>query len=328
MKALLITQAGGEDAAKQELKELLAIVGKPIDSAIEFEFKDYKQIFTLSYLSQSAVRIIVLDKPENWLEEGDTFCVRAKDKETEIEYGDKVDNKFKVKLKDPDIPLYVHNKQLGIDFTGDLSKRSFRIFTHRQSLKGTTAFILLKGAGFKPELSLLDPFAKDGTIILEAAHQIKHQSVRHFDKDSFKFIHFKKFQDINFEEFFENLDQQQINQKKSLLYAVSNDLRDISAIKKNAKIANITNFNISKLNIDWLDTKFKEQEIDLIVTFPPSKLPTKLLKEFYHQASFIAKQTVLLTDPDFNYEDANLKIDHTKTVSVGKSKLKMVWLKR
>ncbi len=327
MKALLITQAGGEQVAKDELKELTTIVGKVIKEAVEFTFDDYEIIFTLSYLSQSALRIIVLDKPEDWLEKGDTFCVRAVDKETEIEYGNKISDKFKVNIKEPDLPLYVHKSKLGIDFTDELSKRSFRIFTHRQSLKGTTAFILLKEAGFKSDLSLLDPFAKDGTVILEAAHYIKHQSVRHFDKDLFNFINFKKFEDFDFEEFFEKLDDKQIKQKKSLIFAVSNDLRDISAIKKNSKIANINNFNISKLDIDWLDTKFKEKEIDLIVTFIPPKLPTKLLKEFYHQASFISKKTVLLTQPDFNYEDNNLKIESTKVVSVGKSELKIVFLK-
>ena len=122
MKALLITQKGGEPAAKKEVKDLLGLVGKVVPEAVEFEFKDYKQLFTLSYLSQSALRIVLLENPEDWLEKGDTFCVRAKDKETEIEYGNKISDEFKVNLKEPDLPLYVHNKTFGIDFTGNLSK--------------------------------------------------------------------------------------------------------------------------------------------------------------------------------------------------------------
>ncbi len=348
MKGLLIVTKGGEEVAKQELKELLNLDGKIVKEAVEFSFENFESIFKLAYFSQSAQRILVLDDLSNWLKEGTTFRVRCEDKDNEGELGAQVnkDDKFKVDLNNPQVPLFQHNEYLGIDFTGELSKRNFRVFTHRQSLKGTTAFILLKEAGFTGKEILLDPFAKDGTVVLEAVHYSIKKPVKYFEREIFPFLKFEKFNDFNslsslekkmtdenmfwkenafdFEEFFESFKEEKC---KSKIYGVSGDLRDISALKKNGKIAGLTDFSVSKLAVDWLDTKFKENELDLVVSYPP-KLSLKLLKQLYHQLSYIAKKVILLVEKDFNYEDNNLKIEKEKVIFVGKVEKKIIFLKR
>ena len=295
MKALLITIKGGEQAAKQELKELLNIEGKAIDEAVEFEFEKYEQLFKLCYFSQSAIRIIQIDTPKNWLKPGMTFRVRCDEREKEAELGEKINkkNEYKVDLENPQVPFYQHKKYLGIDFTDDISKRDFRIFTHRHSLKGTTAFILLKEAGYTGKETILDPCAKDGTVILEAVHYSIKRPIRFFSRN-FLFTKFEKFKDYDFEKFFNSFKQEKI---KPEIYASSPDFRDVSAVRKNSRIADVTEFNLSKLDYDWLDTKFKKDEIDIIISYPNFSQPQ--WKEFYYQIAFLAKKAVLLVEPEF-----------------------------
>lgn len=326
MKALLITAKGGEETAKQEIKELINADSTITEEAVEFEFSDYKDIFILAYCSQSASRIILLDKIENWLKEGMTFRVTCEEREKEEGIGAEINKKniYKVDLEKPQITLFQHKEKLGIDFTGDISKRNFRIFTHRHSMKGTTAFILLKEAGFTGKETLLDPFCKDGTLTLEAVHYSIRRPIRFYEKENFPFLKMEKFKSFNFEKFFESFKEKE---SKATIYAVSSDSRDLEATKKNAKIAGVKDFSVSRLDLDWLDTKFEKNEIDLLVTHLP-KLTPKQLKELYYQAVFIAKKIVLLVEADFKHEDENLKIEKEKVIHTGKAEKKILFMRK
>ena len=68
---------------------------------------------------------------------------------------------------------------------------------------------------------------------------------------------FEKFKDYNFEKFFDSFKEKE---SKANILAVSNDLRDLTAIKKNAKIANVK-VNVSKLDLDWLILNSKEKRL-------------------------------------------------------------------
>tara|TARA_Y100000310_G_C20635670_1_gene791018 strand:+ start:461 stop:1414 length:954 start_codon:yes stop_codon:yes gene_type:complete len=300
MQALLITLKGGEDIAAMDVKEIIGREAKILEGAVQFE-ATYEDLFKLAYLSQSALRILCLEKPEVWLEKGMTFAVRSGKKEEEMSFGEKIHNKgFAVNLSDPDVPFHVYNGLLGIDFTGDMHTRSFRVFTHKHTLNGVTAYILLRKAGFDGTQKLVDPFSKDGTIILEAAHHALHKSVRFFDRE-FPFMDFAKFKDVDFEALFNRLRE---NTRKPQLTAVSNDFRDINSIRKNMKVAGVE-VQLSRQNIDWLDLKFRDKGVDLLVSYPPH-LPGKLWDEFLKVAQKIAKKTVLLVDKDFQ-DDAMTK---------------------
>lgn len=326
MKALLITTKGGEETARQEIKEILSIDGKITEEAVEFQFGKYEELFKLCYFSQSAVRIIMLDKPENWLKKGMKFKVECEESEKEAEIGAEINkkNEYLVDLEKPDVIFFQHKKHLGIDFSGDISKRAFRIFTNKHSLKGTTAFILLKEAGYTGKESLLDPFAKDGTIILEACHHALKRPIRFYEKEKFPFLKLEQFKKFSFEKFFEAFNETENSTK---IYAVSSDTRDIEATKKNAKIAGVKNFIVSRIDLDWLDTKFNENEVELVATYPP-KLTPKQLKEFYYRIVYIARKIVMLVGTDFNYEDDLLKIEKEKIIQTGKINKKIVWMKK
>ncbi|MBW3019769.1 hypothetical protein KY334_00595 [Candidatus Woesearchaeota archaeon] len=329
MKALLITNKGGEHAASIEVKKILNKDSELFEKYIEFKVDNFEELFKLSYFSQTAKRIVLLDDLNNWLDEKLTFCLRADKKELERELGGEInkEDKYKVDLENPDIPLYNIDGKTGIDFTGDISKREYRVFTNKHTLKGTTASVLLIEAGYNGDEILLDPFAQDGTIAIEAAHMTTNKSVRHFDWDKMKFVDFEKFKDIDFEEIFEEYEED-IVEKEEKIHATSFDMKEINAIKKNAKIANINKeLEFSRKDIDYLDQKFEEGEIDIIVSYLP-RLNEKLLHEFYHQAEYIAKKVVILVDEDFETENPYFEVEKEKDLYIGTSVKRILWLKK
>ncbi len=58
---------------------------------------------------------------------------------------------------------------IGILIKDRLGKRAYRVKINNQSISPTVAFALLKTAGFNASESLLDPFCRDGIILIEAA---------------------------------------------------------------------------------------------------------------------------------------------------------------
>jgi len=327
MKGLLITIKGGEDVAKQEIEELIDAKCTICDRSVEFEFEKIEDMFKLCFFSQVARKILLLDELDNYLKEGMSFCVRCEDAANEREIGAEInkDNKFNVDLEKPQIPLYHFDGKNGIDFTGDISKREFRIFTNKHTLKGTTAAILLREAGYTGKEKTLDCFAQDGTVVIEAAHMSIGRSVRYFDWDKMNFINFDNFKDFDFEDFFEEFKPKKQENK---LHGSSYDLREVNAIKKNSKIAGINKeIEFAKKEIEFLDQKFEEDEIDLIVSYIPG-LSDKIMKEFYHQADFIAKKIVLLVDINFKCNNKLFDIEKEKILEIGRTNKKIVWLKK
>jgi 23S rRNA G2445 N2-methylase RlmL len=320
MEALLLTLKGGEDVALKEIDELIGVKGKKSEGAVSFSCENYEDLFKLAYFSQSAHRLLLKDY-ESLLTKERTFRVRSQNHEEERAFGEKIAKRgFRVDLDNPDCSLSVHEGELYLDFAGDLSRRSFRIFTHRHTLKGTTAYILLRESGYTGKESLLDPLSKDGTIVLEAAHFASGRSVRFFDRDKFYFL--RLFPDFDFSSFFDSFKERT---PVKPIYACSPEVPDITALKKNAKIAGIKCLEYSRKSLDWLDTKFKKKEIDLIVSFPPH-LSEKSSKELYHQASYIAKKTVLFVDSDFKCDSSEIAVEKEKLIWTGKEQKKIVWL--
>lgn len=293
MRVLAIVPKGGEEAAISEVKELLKISATPNDGFISFELKKNEELFTYCYFTQAALQVLLDITISDWLKPGMTFRVRASTIEEEIELGAKINAKdeFKVDLKNPQVPLLMFNGEIYLDFTGDISKRDFRVFTHRQTLKGPVAFCLLKIAGYTGKEFLLDPFARDGTILLEAAHYRLKKSVREFDWEKMFFTIFPAFKDIDFEEFFGKFKSKDL---KLHMRGANTEFRDVNAAKKNAKIAHL-NLEVTRVDTTWLDIKFDEDQIDLLVTYPP-RLSEKNMEEFLKVANIIAKRIVILQD--------------------------------
>jgi 23S rRNA G2445 N2-methylase RlmL len=193
-----------------------------------------------------------------------------------------------------DVPRYKHF-YIGLDFSGDISKREYRIFNSSMSLKGTTAFGLLKMAGYGPKDILLDPSCNSGTICIEAALYSSKLSPRFYSK-RFPFTKFSLFKDADIERFFRDIDEKS-SEKKLSITAADTMLRNISAAKKNAKIAGVEKLmEFRRIDTDWLDLKFEKDSIDKIITFNPGSskykdgsLIKKFYKELFYQSEYVLK---------------------------------------
>lgn len=325
MKALAITNKGLEGTALLEIKELLNIKASPLERGAVFTVKKFEDLFLLAYKSQSLRKIILLldsfefknldeaDKRINkikldeWIEKD--FAVRAlivgnqlDRSEVEAEIGGFILNNIsaKVNLEDPATTFFVYiagNKLFfGIDFAvEDMGKRDYRIFSTREIIKPNVAYALVRKTGFKNE-TLLDAFCLSGTINIEAALYASNTSPNYFNKNKFFFLKLPKFRNFNFKKFFEKIDKKNLAEIKGHIIAIDALFHNINAAKKNAKIAGINKLiSFSKMDVEWLDTKFDKESVNYIVSYPPH--PTrininsikKLYKEFFHNANFVLK---------------------------------------
>jgi len=205
----------------------------------------------------------------------------------------------KVDLENPDLIFYIYifNKRcyLGIDFCGfDLSKRDYKVFSSASDIKGTIAYSLLRIAGYKKEKKLLDPFCSSGIIPIEAA-LYNRGTVNYYRKQDFAFLKLKPFEKQDFEDFFNKLNKED-NKNKPLISASDQQLYYIRAAKKNAKIAAVNkDIEFSRADIEWLDTRFDKNEIDLIVAKPlfskyDLQRTRKTYDEFFYAAKYILSE--------------------------------------
>jgi 23S rRNA G2445 N2-methylase RlmL len=217
-----------------------------------------------------------------------------------------LDKPLKVNLKTPALNLYIHahngSVYVGIDLSGDLSKRDYKIFNNAVSLKGPTAFGLLMIAEFNPKDVYLNPCCYSGTIEIEAALYATHTSHRFYNK-SFPFM--KLHDAINgtesnqWDKFFSAIDKERLSEAKSKKFSITGSdrlLSSITAAGKNAKIAGMEQFlDFRRIDHDWMDIKFEENSIDRIVSFIPGsskhdKNISKEYKEIFYQAEYILKK--------------------------------------
>jgi len=101
----------------------------------------------------------------------------------------------------------------------------------------------------------------------------------------------------DFDKFFSHLDSK-IKKDKTSIYSFDPQLKIVKYVQKNSKIAGIfDHLNISKKNIEWLDTKFDENYVDCIVTYPiqmsknkNQKEIEKIYNEMFYQFKYILKK--------------------------------------
>ena len=369
MKGLLITHKGMEDVAVLEVEELIDKKSQKNDTCIVFDFKNYQDLFKLCYKSQSSIGIyyllsefshknIFLDFKKNiqkidfseWLSKKTTFRVKCKKNydneistpELEKELGalviDNIKNKHnykqKVNLNNPDIILFVYltkNKcHFGIDFAGfDLSKRYYNIFMHPAAIKGTIAYFLIQLSNYKKTETLVDPFSTSGTIPIEAALLTSNFPVNFYNKEKFAFLKYNKFNNFNFEKFFKEIDREIIDNKLKI-YNIDASMKHINHSKKNSKIAGIDKkINYSRIELEWLDTKFNKDQVNKIVTKMPSintKDINKIYNEFFYHAEFILDKKgiiVLIGKKELVEKFASkhkFRISNKKSIFSGKEK--------
>ena len=326
MKGIIITHPGLEAVSAKEVKEIIGSDCKVDRSVALFETDKLEDFCTLCYKSQSAMKVMNLFLSGNinsfedllphireldlsdWVK--GSFVVRSMivdsddvdTMESERLIGEIIHEKYeaKVDLENPDVTFmfYVLRDKFyfGIDFAGfDLSKRSHRIFGLSDSIKATVAYSLGRLGGYKKGMIFLDPFTKSGTVSIEAAFYATGKPVNYYNKDRFAFLKFPQFNDIDFDKFFEKQDV--FGTVLKGLTASDNQQRHVRAAEKNAKIAGLNKqINFSRMDVEWLDTKFEKGSVDRIITNPPrvSRLLTqkgieKMFQELFYTANFILK---------------------------------------
>ena len=342
------------------------------------ELEDYEKLAEISYTFQSAIKVI--SNIETFIVEEDlektkeNLILASKQFETNIKENKvikfktvKIDsirkgnhefkstflteniskNTFKefqrdYKKGDLNIFSYVKNQEgiIGIDISGrSLNKRDYKIFLSSNSLRATIAYNLIEFANIKKSDTILDPFMGAGTIVIEAGLYLSKKSPFFFSKEKFKFT---QMIDNDWDSWFKKIDDRFENNKKEI-YGFDSLLKFLKFAQKNAKIADINKtINLSKVDVDWIDTKFEEESIDKIITHPPALTEhgskTKIIrifKDFLKRSNEILKPkgiiVIINTEKSIDEIEKIAKIEQykileKKDVYEGKQKLKIIKL--
>src|SRR3989344_4886195 len=325
MKGFAIAEKGFEDVSVLEVKELIGAKGKAQQTIVAFTAQE-KDLCLLCYKSQSLRRVgklLALFTFEN-----------LSDIEKEAQkIGFDMTKTFAVEcerngehaFKNPDWFVYVQIEQntcmIGIDFCGfDLSQRDYKIFAHPASLKGTIAYGILRFVGYTPDKFLLNTWSKSGVIEIEAAFFASGKAVNYYRKDSLAFWKMPKYSDTDKSTFFDDV----LKEKKLKIHGMHTDLRHVTAGKKNAKIDGVEKMiKFSRIANDWLDVKFREGEVDILVGYAVGS-ETEQFKEFFHQAEYMAKEAVVITLNRTVEDEAKQKglvLKEKRVIERGQSKL-------
>jgi len=372
MKGLAITSRGLEETASIEVREIINAKCKIEESCVVFDFKNFKDLCLLCYKCQSVDRIICLIgslKFKNFFDDFGEFiekldldewtcrykkfrveCIRegthgfnsidVESKAAKL-ISKKSKNRIKLSIKEHEIIFFVYvfgsKCYFGVDFAGfELNKRGYKIFLHPGSLRGTIAYALIRESGFEKKEVMLDPFSRDGVIAIEAAFYAAGFACNYYKKDKFAFLNLKL--GIDFEKFFKDADKR-IKNTKTGIYAYDHMFKYVDYSRKNAKIAGIDKqINFSRVELEWLDIKFKKESVDRIVTsLPASKNANldKIYNEFFYQSEYILKKngaiTVISRIPDFvrmHAEKHNFAVLREKDVWSGEQPLRILTFKK
>lgn len=338
MEGFVITHRGAEEIAALEIKEIINSKGKIDDSIVLFPIKKYEELCSLCYTGQSFEHVCLFIQKGNMTEIQDekikidydlklffgkstTFAVRAKNineeivtQEAERIIADAItkNKKIKANLENPDVLFFAfiddNNYYLGIDFAGrDLSKRDYRLFNPATSIKGSLGYIMTRFADIQKNKAeiIIDPFSTNGVIGIEAAFFISNKPIQFYNKD-FAFKKLLVMKKFDADKFFEGIDKKIKNSKnesKLNITCSADQFRFVDYTKKNAKLAGFEKIiNYSRMDIEWLDTKFDKKSVDRVISvFPsPSKnmdksVLEKKYKEFFYQMDFILKKNGIVT---------------------------------
>jgi putative N6-adenine-specific DNA methylase len=205
-------------------------------------------------------------------------------------------------LKAPDVTLYLRiiddNYVLGIDCAGrELSKRQHLVFNNVVSTKGTIGFCALLFAGYKPGQLILDPFALSGNIMLEAALYESGTPVNYYTKH-FTLMDIPEFRPIVDDVLAKTDSKIKQPPSKPDIICTDSSFNNISAQKKNAKIAGIDKFlAFSRTDIENIDIKTFDSSVDVVcsrIIEPSANVPEgkvrKIHEILFKNLKFITKK--------------------------------------
>ena len=371
MKGLVITSRGIEETASFEIRELVNADCKIEDGCVIFDFRDFRDLCLLCYKCQSADRVICLlgsfsfkdffadlDAFISGLHFDEWVCSHKKFRIECIRQGThdftSVDvqvkackmilkrlKNAKIDLKDYELTYLIYiidgKCYFGVDFSGfELNKRAYKIFLHSNSLRGTIAYALVRESGFQKDDAVLDPFSRDGIVPIETAFYASGFPVAYYKKEKFGFL--KLDLGIDYEKLFDGADRK-IRKPKARIHSFDHIFKYVDCSRKNAKIAGVDKFiSFSRVELEWLDIKFRKETVDRIATNPPSSKSMnidRIYNEFFYQGKFILKKDgtiALITKiPDFvkkHAEKHSFIVAKEKSVWSGEQMLSIIVFKK
>ncbi len=369
MKAIIVTNKGIEDVAALEVEELTKQKPEVKETVLITDVRDKLDICRLCYKQQAANRVLqhlfdfefksyedALKKAEQqikridfseWLDEKTSFkvlCDRIGDHDFNspdiaADIGEIIFKSIKdfEPQTDMDLPdriffVYIYDNKLyfGLDFAGfDLSKRDYKVMNYTPPIRATNAYALLRIAGYNKGDWLVDPFSASGVVPIEAACYRTGKSINYYRKKDFLFTRF-----VELKDFFDKEDQ--INEPRSpMVYCLDKEFRHIKAAKDNSKIAGVNKYiNFSRTGLEWLDIKFDESTVDVVLGNGPRfsrGQGSKTYNEFFYQVEFILKKkgkaAVITNKSDPVIKEAekyNFKLVEERSIWQGQEELKVV----
>ena len=85
-----------------------------------------------------------------------------------------------IDLKKPDYLVTYIKDKVGVDITGDISSRYFRLFKHPSGYKGEFAAHVVETSKYKPGEKVLVCFIKDSSLLIEYAcysHKVQFENL-------------------------------------------------------------------------------------------------------------------------------------------------------
>ena len=220
-----------------------------------------------------------------------------------------------VKLKSPDLPILTiatdDTLVVCLDVIGfSLAKRPYKISLHSGSINGVFAYTLARLAGLGKDSLVVYPFCGGATIPIEVATYQQGTSSFPFEN---KFTGFRipKFKD-DFESVSKDLLEKDLSKDISV-FGFDNMLKIVKGAQKNAKLSGVfESINISKVDVEWIDSKFEEGEVDLIVTNPPQisirngnhKQIVKVYDDLFYQGKYLLPKKGILAVLLIHKDDA------------------------
>lgn len=323
MRAVAVTVNGLEEVAILEIKEIIkSKAEKIIPSRVVFSVKTNKALAEFVYKSRSISKAYLLLEHFTFLSKEEilskiasikipylknSFAVHCErigshdfnSQDIEKAVGGFINNKYKIKadLDNPEIIVFVDivndNCFVGIDFSGiKLSKRDYRIKLLSNSINPIVAYSMVRLSEVKATDIILDPFCKSGEIPIEATLFLKKIPNCLHLKDK---LQFAKLLDIKFKE---NKKDKNMN-----IVAIDSLQNNVRSAEINAKLASVNkSIKFSRLEVEWLDTKFKQSSVSKIITFPPypsnsipQGLVEKMYKELFYNSEYILKKEGCIT---------------------------------
>lgn len=305
MEYIAYTVIGIEDIAIKEIEELTKAKAKTIlPGRLLFECSE-KAVNELVYITKSLTRVCLFLSKFSFKTQDDiekelnkikypikgTFAARCSRKgdhafdsrEIEILIGNTAPKDHKVNLENPDTLIYADIIEniciISIELTRkELQKRDYRIKAHIQSVNPCVAYAMVRLAKWKKTEIFLDPFCKDGIIAIEAALYASNIPRGFFSNDG-------KIESID----------KKISRDELKVFAYDALMPNVRSTEINAKLASVNKqITFSRTELDWLETKFKKNSVDKIVTAVPSvkdeKEMGKVYREFFYQAEYIMKK--------------------------------------